>query len=96
MKFFVGVWQWKFKDGVGEGMVFDVYIFGKCIVLLMLIIDLLLCFDLIYELILCCFYENFDQFVDVFVWVWFKLIYCDMGLKVLYLGFEVLVEDLLW
>lgn len=96
IKSLVGVYQWQLKGGVGVGIVFDVYNLEKKYVLFMLIIDFVLCMDLVYEKIFCCFYENLDEFVDVFVCVWFKLIYCDMGLKVCYLGLEVFVEELIW
>lgn len=32
----------------------------------------------------------------VFVKVWFKLIYCDMGFKVCYLGNDILEENFIW
>lgn len=96
IKLFVGVYIWYFVDVVDEYMVFEVDGFGKKVLVMMIIVDMVMCMDLIYGEILCCFYENLDQFVDVFVCVWFKLIYCDMGLKVFYKGLEVLVEELIW
>lgn len=62
----------------------------------MFIIDLLLCVDLVYEKIFCCFLVDLQVFVDVFVCVWFKFIYCDMGFCLCYLGLEVLVEEFFW
>lgn len=62
----------------------------------MLIIDLFFCFDFGFEKIFCCFLEYIDQFVDVFVCVWFKLFYCDMGFWLCWFGFEILFEVFLW
>lgn len=61
-------------------MILDVYDLNVKYVFFMLIIDLLLWMDLVYEKILCYFLENLDEFVDVYVCVWFKFMYCDMGL----------------
>ncbi|MTH64314.1 catalase/peroxidase HPI [Paracoccus shanxieyensis] len=91
-----GAWQWKPKDGAGEGTVPDAHIPGKRIAPSMLTTDLSLRFDPIYEPISRRFYENPDQFADAFARAWFKLTHRDMGPKVLYLGPEVPAEDLLW
>lgn len=42
---------------------------------MMLVIDFLLWVDLIYEWIMCCWLEYFEELVDEFVKVWYKLIY---------------------
>lgn len=63
---------------------------------MMIDVDMVLKIDFEYCKILECFYKDFVYFLEVFVWVWFKFIYCDMGLKVCYFGLDVLVEDLIW
>lgn len=62
----------------------------------MLTTDLSLRFDPVYEKISRRFYENPDEFADVFARAWFKLTHRDMGPKSRYLGPEVPSEDLLW
>jgi catalase-peroxidase len=62
----------------------------------MLTTDLSLRFDPVYEKISRHFYENPDEFADVFARAWFKLTHRDMGPKVRYLGPEVPEEDLIW
>lgn len=62
----------------------------------MLVTDLSLRFDPVYEKISRRFYENPDEFADAFARAWFKLTHRDMGPKVRYLGPEVPKEDLLW
>ena len=62
----------------------------------MLTTDLSLRFDPEYEKISRRFYENPDEFADVFARAWFKLTHRDMGPKTLYLGPEVPNEDLIW
>lgn len=42
------------------------------------------------------FYENPDEFADVFARAWFKLTHRDMGPKARYLGVEVPTEELIW
>lgn len=77
-------------------MVFDVYDLFIRYVLFMVIIDFVLREDFVYLKILKYFYENLVELVDVFLCVWYKLIYCDMGFVFCYLGFEVLKEELIW
>lgn len=62
----------------------------------MFIIDFLLKVDLEYKKILFCFKENLEEFEKVFVKVWFKLIYWDMGLKVCYIVVDLLLEQFIW
>ena len=62
----------------------------------MLVTDLSLRFDPIYEKISRRFYENPDEFADAFARAWFKLLHRDMGPKSRYLGPEVPKEDLIW
>lgn len=90
----VGVIQFEVKDVLE--IILDLFNLEKKCKLIMLVIDLILCFDLEFEKIFCCFFNDLQVFNEVFVWVWFKLIYCDMGLKFCYFGLEVLKEDLIW
>jgi len=62
----------------------------------MLVTDLALRFDPIYEKISRKFYENPELFADAFARAWFKLLHRDMGPKSRYLGPEVPQEDLIW
>ena len=62
----------------------------------MLVTDLSLRFDPVYEKISRKFFENPDQFDDAFARAWFKLTHRDMGPKALYLGPEAPKEDLIW
>ncbi|MEV5771376.1 catalase/peroxidase HPI [Streptomyces antimycoticus] len=91
-----GAHQWRPKDGAGEGTVPHAHDSAKKIAPNMLTTDLALRFDPVYEPISRRFYENPDQFADVFARAWFKLTHRDMGPKSLYLGPEVPAETLLW
>ncbi|BBJ39307.1 catalase-peroxidase [Streptomyces antimycoticus] len=91
-----GAHQWRPKDGAGEGTVPHAHDSSKRIAPNMLTTDLALRFDPVYEPISRRFYENPDQFADVFARAWFKLTHRDMGPKSLYLGPEVPAETLLW
>src|SRR5258707_5806585 len=62
----------------------------------MLVTDLSLRADPIYEKISRRFYENPDQFADAFARAWFKLTHRDMGPVVRYLGPLVPKEQLPW
>lgn len=91
-----GAWQWKPKDGAGEGLVPDAHDPSKKHAPFMLTTDLSLRFDPAYEKISRHFYENPAEFADAFARAWFKLTHRDMGPKALYLGPEVPAEDLIW
>ena len=91
-----GKWQWRPKDGAGEGLVPDAHDPNKKHQPFMLTTDLSLKVDPDYEKISRRFYENPDEFADAFARAWFKLTHRDMGPKVRYLGPEVPEEDLLW
>jgi catalase-peroxidase len=91
-----GAWQWKPKDGAGEGLIPDAHDSNKTHAPFMLTTDLSLRFDPEYEKISRRFYENPDEFADAFARAWFKLTHRDMGPKSLYLGPEVPTETLLW
>lgn len=62
----------------------------------MLTTDLALRFDPVYEKIARRFYENPDEFAEVFSRAWFKLTHRDMGPRSRYLGAEVPAEELIW
>ncbi|MFU8812211.1 MAG: catalase/peroxidase HPI [Balneolaceae bacterium] len=91
-----GAWQWRPKDGGGEGTVPDAHDPDKKHAPFMLTTDLSLKVDPAYEKISRRFYENPNEFADAFARAWFKLTHRDMGPKALYLGSEVPQEDLLW
>ncbi|MFB9276630.1 catalase/peroxidase HPI [Cohnella cellulosilytica] len=58
--------------------------------------DMALRADPAYEKISRRFYENPDEFADVFARAWFKLTHRDMGPRARYLGPEVPDEVLIW
>ncbi|MCA1054386.1 catalase/peroxidase HPI [Rossellomorea aquimaris] len=58
--------------------------------------DMALRTDPDYERISRRFYENPDEFADVFARAWFKLLHRDMGPKSRYIGPEVPDEELIW
>jgi catalase-peroxidase len=91
-----GAWQWKPKNGAGEGTVPDAHDPSKKHAPFMLTTDLALKVDPAYEKISRRFYENPDEFADAFARAWFKLTHRDMGPKSRYLGPEVPEEDLIW
>jgi catalase-peroxidase len=62
----------------------------------MLVTDLALRVDPIYEKISRRFYEHPDEFADAFARAWFKLTHRDMGPRSRYLGPEVPAEELIW
>ncbi|WP_017559552.1 catalase/peroxidase HPI [Nocardiopsis baichengensis] len=91
-----GAWQWKPKDGAGEGTVPDAHDPSKKHAPTMLTTDLALRFDPVYEPISRRFMENPEEFADAFARAWFKLTHRDMGPVVRYLGPEVPSEELIW
>ncbi|MDS1270700.1 catalase/peroxidase HPI [Lipingzhangella sp. LS1_29] len=91
-----GGWQWKPKDGAGEGTVPDAHDPSKKHAPTMLTTDLSLKVDPIYEPIARRFKDNPEEFADAFARAWFKLTHRDMGPTVRYLGPEVPSEELLW
>ena len=62
----------------------------------MLVTDISLRTDPVYEKISRRFYEHPDQFADAFARAWFKLTHRDMGPRARYLGPEVPKEELIW
>jgi catalase-peroxidase len=91
-----GAYQWKPKNGAGEGTVPDAHVPFRTHAPTMLTTDLSLRFDPVYEKISRRFLENPDQFADAFARAWYKLTHRDMGPRARYLGSEVPKEDLLW
>jgi catalase-peroxidase len=91
-----GAYQWKPKDGEGEGSVPDPHDDSKHRSPGMLTTDLSLRYDPEYGKIARRFYENPNELADAFARAWFKLTHRDMGPKTRYLGPEVPDEDLIW
>ncbi|HEU5427582.1 MAG TPA: catalase/peroxidase HPI, partial [Actinocrinis sp.] len=91
-----GAWQWRPKDGAGDGTVPDPHDPSKRRHPTMLTTDLSLRVDPIYEPISRRFLENPEVFADAFARAWFKLTHRDMGPVVRYLGPEVPSEVLVW
>ena len=91
-----GAWQWRPKDGAGDGTVPDPHDPSKRRHPTMLTTDLSLRVDPIYEPISRRFLENPEAFADAFARAWFKLTHRDMGPVVRYLGPGVPNEVLVW
>src|SRR5229473_2828789 len=89
-----GAWQFKAKGGAAT--IPDAYDPSKRHVPTMLVTDLALRVDPVYEKISRHFYEHPDQFADAFARAWFKLTHRDMGPIVRYLGPLVPKEPLPW
>ena len=91
-----GAYQWKPKNNGGAGTVPDAHDKSKRHAPIMLTTDLSLRFDPAYEKISRRFYENPQEFANVFARAWFKLTHRDMGPIARYLGSEVPKEVLIW
>jgi catalase-peroxidase len=91
-----GAWQWKPKNGSGEGTVPHAHDSSKRIAPSMLTTDLSLRFDPGFEKISRRFKDNPAEFADAFARAWFKLTHRDMGPRSRYLGPEVPAEELIW
>jgi len=91
-----GAYQWKPKDGAGDGTVPHAHDESQRIAPSMLTTDLALRLDPVYEPISRRFMENPDEFADAFARAWFKLTHRDMGPIQRYLGPEVPDETLPW
>ncbi len=89
-----GAWQYKAKNA--EPSIPDPFDPSKKRVPTMLVTDLSLRMDPIYEKISRRFHEHPDQFADAFARAWFKLTHRDMGPRVRYLGPLVPSEELIW
>ena len=88
-----GAWQFKAK---GAATIPDAFDPSKRHVPTMLVTDLALRVDPVYEKISRRFYDHPDQFADAFAKAWFKLTHRDMGPIVRYLGPLVPKETLIW
>ncbi|MFM2437969.1 MAG: hypothetical protein RLZ55_786 [Actinomycetota bacterium] len=91
-----GAKQWRPVADGGAGTVPDAQDPGKTHAPMMLTTDLALRMDPIYEPISRRFWQNPDEFADVFARAWFKLTHRDMGPKQRYRGSLVPAEDLIW
>src|SRR6516225_8653379 len=89
-----GAWQFKAKGA--DATIPDAFDPSKRHVPTMLVTDLSLRVDPVYEKISRRFYENPDEFADAFARAWFKLTHRDMGPIVRYLGPLVPQETLIW
>jgi catalase-peroxidase len=89
-----GAWQFKAKDAAAT--IPDAFDPSRRHVPSMLVTDLALRVDPVYEKISRRFYEHPDEFADAFARAWFKLTHRDMGPKVRYLGPLVPQEALIW
>src|SRR5580700_8232318 len=79
-----GAWQFKAKGAAAT--IPDPYDPSKRRVPTMLVTDLSLRVDPVYEKISRRFYEHPDEFADAFARAWFKLTHRDMGPQIRYLG----------
>jgi catalase-peroxidase len=91
-----GAFQWKPKNGGGEGTIPDAYDPSISHAPTMLTSDLALREDPAYGAISRRFHENPKEFQDAFARAWFKLTHRDMGPVCLYVGNEVPKEALIW
>ena len=91
-----GAWQWKPKEGAGEGSVPDPHDASRSHTPIMLTTDLALREDPIYEPISRRFLENPEEFALAFAKAWYKLTHRDMGPISRYLGPQVPAETLIW
>ncbi|MFF2397353.1 MULTISPECIES: catalase/peroxidase HPI [unclassified Nocardia] len=80
-----GAWQWKPKDGAGEGLIPDPF-GGPARTPTMLTTDLSLREDPIYEAITRRWLEHPEELAEAFAKAWYKLLHRDMGPLSRYLG----------
>jgi catalase-peroxidase len=89
-----GAYQWQAKGGATP--IPDAFDPSKRHAPTMLVTDLSLRVDPVYEKISRRFLEHPDEFADAFARAWFKLTHRDMGPRSRYLGPEVPAEELIW
>ncbi|MCS6945819.1 MAG: catalase/peroxidase HPI [Sutterellaceae bacterium] len=89
-----GAWQYVAKNA--PEIIPDAYDPNKKHKPTMLVTDLSLRYDPIYEKISRRYHQNPQEFADAFARAWFKLTHRDMGPRARYLGPEVPKEELIW
>ncbi|WP_428395605.1 catalase/peroxidase HPI [Lichenicoccus sp.] len=89
-----GAWQWQAKNAPAD--IPDAHDPSKTRLPTMLTSDIALRADPAYETISRRFYENPDEFADIFARAWFKLTHRDMGPIQRYIGPLVPKERLIW
>lgn len=91
-----GAYQFVAKDGAGAGTVPYAHDSSKKRSPTMLVTDLSLRMDPVYEKISRRYMNHPEEFQDAFARAWFKLTHRDMGPKSRYLGPYVPDEELIW
>lgn len=91
-----GAHQWAPVNPAGEHLAPDAEDSSIRVPTMMTTADMALRIDPEYEKISRRFYENPDEFAEVFARAWFKLTHRDMGPRARYLGPEVPAEELIW
>ncbi|WP_018923549.1 catalase/peroxidase HPI [Salsuginibacillus kocurii] len=91
-----GANQWKPVNPKEEDLAPDAEDSSKRVETMMTTADMALRMDPDFEKISRHFYENPDEFADVFARAWFKLLHRDMGPRDRYLGPEVPEEEFIW
>jgi catalase-peroxidase len=91
-----GAQQWRPKNGGGAGTVPDAHDPSKSHAPFMLTTDIAMREDPAYEKISRRFFENPEDFADVFARAWYKLTHRDMGPISRYLGPDFPSEELIW
>ncbi len=91
-----GAWQYVAKDGAGAGTIPGPAADSAMRPPTMLVTDISLRVDPVYEKISRRFHEHPEEFADAFARAWFKLTHRDMGPIQRYLGPEVPSEILIW
>jgi catalase-peroxidase len=91
-----GAYQWKPKDGAGEGTVPDAHDKSKSHAPMMFTTDLALRMDPEYEKVSRRFLDNPKEFEVAFAKAWYKLTHRDMGPLSRYHGPEVPTDELIW
>jgi catalase-peroxidase len=91
-----GAWQWVPINPDENDLAPAAHDPSKRITTIMTTADMSLRKDPIYRQIAKRFYENPEEFAEVFARAWFKLTHRDMGPRSRYLGLEVPEEELIW
>ncbi|GAA0378747.1 catalase/peroxidase HPI [Bacillus horti] len=91
-----GAYQWAAVNPDEDDLAPDAEDASVRVPTMMTTADMALRYDPEYEKISRRFYENPEEFADVFARAWFKLLHRDMGPRSRYLGPEVPEEELIW